>query len=380
MGSWIESFVKIGGGLETPEIYRRWAAITTIGAVLEQRVFVLTSRQLFPNIYTMLIGPPGVGKSIAIASAASLVRKLDGLYIGPISVTGASLIDALAAAKRVTHDKDGPLQFNSLFLMPDDLQALLHKYDNELVGNLTVFYDTTPYIQTRRVEALRVEITSPQLSILAGTTESHLLTLLPQGAWEQGFMSRVMMIYSADKPLKDDIFTRETPTEIEELVHDLNCIFALKGQLAVSDDFKLALNSWRKGGCLPLPDHPRLVHYNSRRVVHLLKLAIIACCDRSDGLKLEGEDFTRAKRWLVEAEGTMPGVFGGGSSPDHMAMKEILHVIGTGEVMETKLIRLVSQRVSAHMVKRVIELMTESKMLELSRVEKGQRFFKVGKV
>src|SRR5947207_2880446 len=66
--SWIDSFVNHTANLESAPIWRRWAAIATIGAVLEQKVFVTTSSPLYPNLYVFLVGDAGLGKTRAIAA------------------------------------------------------------------------------------------------------------------------------------------------------------------------------------------------------------------------------------------------------------------------------------------------------------------------
>jgi hypothetical protein len=327
----------------------------------------------------MLVGPPGVGKSGSVASARHFIGKLDGFHVGPVSITGASLIDAMAEAKR-EQSILGSLElqhYNSLLLLIDDLQSALHKWDPELVANLTIFYDTTPYIQTRRTNSLKVEINSPQLSMLIGTTNSQLLNLLPSGAWEQGFMSRTIMVHAAKRPQNPDLFAEKSSTPPKELEHDLKCIFALRGQFAAGDDFRDAINSWRNSGESPRPTHPRLEHYCTRRVAHLLKLAMVSSADRGDSLSLNLHDFERAKSWLISAEQSMPDVFSAAVAPDAKNMDEIRHLIGKGEVMDAKLIRLISDRVPSHQVKRMIEIMVESEQLEVRLGPNGRKMYRV---
>lgn len=380
--SWIDRFTEWSAGIESPEIYRRWAAITVLGAVLEQRVFLVTHRQLYPNLYTMLVGPPGVGKSITIGAIAGFVRGLDGLHIGPVSVTGASLIDAMAKAKRHIIDYSSPeptLEYNSLLLIPDDLQALLHEYSSELVANLTIFYNTAPYVQTRRTGNLEISINSPQLSMLGGTTPSQLLNVLPNGAWDEGFMSRTIMVFAADHPTSDDIFASSELVGDPGLESDLQAIFTLRGQMAMTDEFRQAFNDWRKND-KTAPTHPRLTHYCTRRVGHLLKLCMIASVDRSDDLRIEHADLSRALGWLHEAELTMPGVFGEMLSSDAKVMQEICYAMGTKEIQERKFTRMVAERVSAHAVRKVVELMQVAGMVTCTRVDNfGNRYFRISR-
>lgn len=60
---WLEAFIELTEGLPTPPLFRLWSGITTLSAVLERKVWLPTMRQiLFPNIFTLLVGPPGSGK------------------------------------------------------------------------------------------------------------------------------------------------------------------------------------------------------------------------------------------------------------------------------------------------------------------------------
>src|SRR5260370_27395987 len=148
----------------------------------------------------------------------------------------------------------------------------------------------------------------PQLSLLAGDTTSHLLKTLPEGVWDQGLMSRTLLIFSDDRPMQDDIFDQKEIFS-EDLAHDLLSIFALQGQCRVTQPYRDAYQAWRKADCPPKPTHPRLLHYNSRRGAHLLKLSIIASIDVGDELVLDRVHFDRALEWLLGAERYMAFTF-----------------------------------------------------------------------
>lgn len=347
--------------------------------MLEQRVFVQTSSSLFPNLYVFLVGPPGIGKSSTIRAAGKFLRKLPEFRIAPTSTTGASLVDALAAAtKRITIHPNPQIEYNSMMLMPDELGALLNDYDNSLVANLTTFYDVTvPYSQTRRGASINISIPNPQLSILAGDTTSHLHDLLPAGAWDQGFMSRTILVYSDDRPMVDDIFAPVEKTESEDLQHDLEAIYALGGQFQVDQEFRDKLNAWRKAGFPPAPTHPKLRHYNARRLAHLLKLSMVSSADRSDTLKITIEDYNRALAWLISAESQMPLIFDARVNVDSRAMDEIAHFIQSkGEVVEMKVTRFAAERLPIYAVTKMLDLMINTGMIKARIDRAGVRYFK----
>src|ERR1700678_2952804 len=89
--SWIASFVKHTDNLGSSELFRRWAAIAAIAGTLEQKVWLTTTDQIFPNLYTILVAPPGIGKTRTIMSARKYLAELSDFYIAPTSMTMASL-------------------------------------------------------------------------------------------------------------------------------------------------------------------------------------------------------------------------------------------------------------------------------------------------
>jgi hypothetical protein len=74
--SWIESFVKYTEVFNSPEVFRRWAAIGIVAGALEQKVWVRTKgSDLFPNQYIILVGPPGIGKSAILSVAEKFLTS-----------------------------------------------------------------------------------------------------------------------------------------------------------------------------------------------------------------------------------------------------------------------------------------------------------------
>lgn len=371
--SWVQAFVKHTDNLEAAPVFRQWAAITMISAVLEQKVWLQTSAPLYPNLYVFLVGHPGVGKTRTVNAAAGFVRELADFHLSPTSMTMASLVDALMEAKRsIIRLPDPPMEYNSMFIIADELSAFMHKFDDEIIGGLTTFYDVSvPYSQNRRGKDIRIKIKNPQLSILSGTTPSNLIKFMPENAWDQGFTSRVIMVFS-DERIITDIFEHEHRGINKEMMHDLRIINGLSGQFGVTADYKSAINNWRQLGQVPVPNHPKLLHYCTRRLAHLFKLSMVACIDRSNTLLLTKDDFNTAMGWLLSAESTMPEIFRAGSiGADSKVMDETFFYVKNagmltkhGGVPESKIIDFIRERVPAHSVMRVLEVMERGGKLQ----------------
>lgn len=366
MGSWIESFVDYTANTEGAPIFRRWAAISTIAAVLEQKVFIQTTAPLYPNLYVFLVGRAGIGKSRTISAALEFVRELPEIHLGPTSMTAAVLVDHLVEAKRqIVQLPDPMIEYNSLYLAPDELTAFMHEYEAQIIAELTTFYDVQPYSQSRRVGDIRIKIAKPQINLITGVTPSNLLRILPEFAWEQGFSSRVILIYSEDRPMVDVLGSTRS-LRPADMLHDLKVINGLTGGFAWTKEFHKSTNDWRLLEKDHAPQHPKLAHYNARRFAHFLKLCMVACVDRGNSMELNLEDFNRASQWLLEAEIHMPRVFEiGSASRDSQAMDEIVHFIKKYPkgISDQHVMRFARDKIPAREVEKVIEVMVRSGML-----------------
>lgn len=383
--SWVESFIESTEALESPRIFRKWAAISTLAATVEQRVYVISGgEKMHANIYCALIGHPGTGKTRSIYRGRAYYMETDEPHSAPTSMSASSMIDALANNKRsvMMPEPDGPIEYNSMYITADELSAFMKAYDEEAIGTMSAFYDPRAYGQTRRGNDLKVKIKSPQLNLIVGTTPSNLLHYMPETAWEQGFTSRIIMVFSDERTIGDD-FADVDISLSPDLIHDLRSISGLVGQFKVTTEYRDAVNTWRKLGEPPIVSHPKLIHYGTRRRVHLYKLSMVSAIERSDVLLLTKDDFNRAMNWMTEAEAAMPDIFkAGAGNADAKAMEEIYHYVLTlqarGAVPERKIINFAKDRVPLHSIERVIQIMILGGRLRPVKQDfrTGQRFFK----
>lgn len=357
-------------------MFRKWAGIGILSAVMEQKVWVRTKgSNLYPNTYLILVGPPGVGKSAVLSQAERILRAVPDLHVSPSSVTGASLVDTLALSPRKLLNPVF-IQFNSLQVIASELGVFLPMYDPSFMNILQKLYDREPYEERRRTGKVNhVKIESPNISILGGTTPSYLNSFLPEGAWDQGFTSRTVFIYSGE-PVEVPLFSEEGEYDLLEhlyidLLHDLKAIFNLYGKLNWSREAIDAIVAWDRAKLAPVPDHGKLAHYNSRRLAHVIKLCIVASVARSSEPEIILEDFQSAQDWLLQAEIYMPDIFRSmGVSGDARAIEDtwyfIMQIYGKenrNPVAEHRVVSFLKDRVPTHAVTKVIEIMVKSKLL-----------------
>lgn len=393
--SWIEGFEEYTAVKPSPILFRRWTAIATLASVLSRKVWVHTfGADLYPNVYVFLVGAPASGKTVPIdVVREDIYRELkEGYYVAPKSLTSAALSDTLAEAKvRVLRPGSMPpfVEFNSLSIFSPELGTFISSYDNDFIQRLTDLYDNGAYEERRRGKDLNLVLPKAQLNMIAGTTPSYLSSLLPPGAWDQGFISRVIMVFADFTERKNLFHVPPTNASLRAaLVEDLKTVGALYGRVDWEPEAAAAMQSWHNLGGPPAPDHIRLIHYLGRRTAHLLKLCTIASVSRSNDLTIRLEDFNLALSWLLEAEAWMPEIFKAmkGSTMDGTAIDEAWYfcwAIWTKEktpVLESRLIGFLQQRVPSYSVMKIMELLRSSSMIKVHSVDvRGTHYEPVAK-
>lgn len=372
MASWIDAFIEYTDGRDIPPVFQKWAAIATIAGALERKVWVMARPPdpLFPNLYTALVAPPGVGKTFILKTVREMWKSLKNHHVAKSAMSRAALMDALRDSMRqkVVNNNTKVEQFNSLLISANELTVLLPAYDADFMGHLTDLYDGHPYGEKKRTSELDYDIEKPNLNIIAGTTPSYLRDLMPDGAWDQGFVSRLFLVYAgASSPTDLFQINGSSLSAYNDLVHDLTIIGDLYGEMKFTVESAPLMNAWHKAGGPPRPDHPRLQHYNTRRTAHLLKLCMVACISDSVGMTILPEHFERAKGWLLEMEARIPDIFKAMSNGGDMKVINdawhFLYKLYAKEgkpIREPRLVRFIAERSPSHTVERLIQIMVKT--------------------
>lgn len=387
--TWLDNFIQYTQPSGSPEIFRRWTGIMILAGALERRAWVYTrGSNLYPNLYVFLVAPPGVGKSMLTSVAQELFIAHEDLHVAPTNVSKASLIDALFEAERTVDFGVGSLerkQYNSLMVIANELGALLPAYEGEFINTLTDIYDNKPYSETKRTKKLNIEIKAPQLNILAATTPSWLTDLLPKGAWDQGFLSRVILIYAGKtKPVSLFEETKLDPKLVRDIKADFEVITRLHGKFEFTREAAEYIDEWQLSGCKPAPSHPKLMHYNTRRTAHVLKLSIIASVSRQrEKLIIELEDIQTAMNWLTEAESYMTDIF---KEMDSGGTQEVLSEVWYDlyrlymkhqkPIVEAQIIQIIQAKAPVQQVHQYFDLLVRSGVLREKVVLQGSKSIK----
>lgn len=335
--SWVGGALEYTTAIQSPYVFRLWAALTTVGAALQRRVWTrIRGQKQYANLYTVLVGPPGTGKGNAMKFMRELARKIQSIHIAPDSITKRALYDHLAelSADSTTIDPitNEPRTQAALTAYIDELGVFIPPRDIEFMVALSNLYDNLDFLHHKTAHHGEARIENICFNMIGGCTTSWIRDGFTSTVLEQGFPARLILVHSEEEvevPLfNDDAAAHLNQTLRDALIHDLEAIAHLQGEMVWRRDAASYFQEWVKGGMLPRPSDPRLAHYARRRVTHVSKLAMILSAARRGSLEIQLEDVVGARSLLIDAEREMGGAIRDVGSNDMSAqMQSIINFI-----------------------------------------------------
>jgi len=304
---WIAAWLDYSSGIESPLIYRAWAAIATLSGVMQRKAWVrVKGQKLFPNMYVLLVGDPGLGKGNAMKELRLWCADLKNLHTAPDGLTKRSFYEVLEGA--IVENPTNPLVHDcALFAFVEELGVFLHAGDHDFVYTLCHVYDTPPTFWYKTFGSGENHMENVCFGFVAGVTPKALKDIFSEQAMEMGISARTILIFS-DERIKVPIFGNATANENlgKALRHDLGQISGLRGEYIFEDEAAESLVAWTNDDMPPIPQDPRFNHYNARRFVQFVKLCMVTASARRDDLVILNTDVAAAKMVLLEAERFMP--------------------------------------------------------------------------
>ncbi len=385
-------------GAGSPDIFVEWSVLWMITSAVERNVYVYTrENELYPNLFLLFASPAGGGKSIVLKKVIQIIKRAfhdrpNQRRLAYENMSGAAMVDVIrnkdTNIRQAFDQTTGkPYEYGGLSIVISDLQTLLTEYDRGLIATLTRLYDCEEYSEGRRTDSNNTfELENTYLTMIAGSPPDQIMDTVPEVAWGWGFMPRTIIIGSpATKP--PSLFLERDRKHLAKLqsdiTHDLQWLYTnAKGRIAFDSECQRLVGEFhdygdKNQGGPPIPTHPRLLHYNTRRPAHLLKIIQTCVLDEYQGGKLiaTAEHYNRAYELLITAESTIPEVFkSSGTGGDMGIIKEVFNRLDIHYRKHQKpfpharVVALFLENVQSWRVEALIDTMVKQGLLE----KKGQ--------
>lgn len=395
--TWIDRFVAATHNMASPEIFRRWCAISAVSTALTRRVWVCIEDDLplFPNTFVFLVARPGLGKSRPMEVIRKLVSPLKSpefeekgqvhpqVAFSPDEETRERMTQQIG---EIFKEDVTPGAISYLALL-SDFGAFMPEADTAWLQRIARIWDC-PEVYSRETKTSGCDYPfNPYMNMLVGVQPAWFAEGFPRHSYELGFPSRTFFIYADKKPDRE-FFKQRTQLEgREELTAGLRAMQRWSGEVPWVPEAQRAWIAWTDAGLLPVPDDPLLEGYSTRRDMHAGKLALIAAAAGHPGRKeVRAEDLALAHKWLFEAEERMPeALSAAGGNIYRMREEMVLAFVErewtrTGKhVPEREVRRRLGRTVSTTLITPIInELVNQQRLKALSTTSSPHRLLKPG--
>lgn len=317
LADYLTTYLKFTDKSEPPTSYHIWVCLSVIAAAMQRKVYLRWGfKTLYPNLYTVLIGPSGCRKGTAMNIGKDLLQEINGINLASESVTREALIrDMKDGITTFTDPTDQMLKFHSsVTVISEELSVFLGQQNVKFLADLTDWFDCSDQWTYRTKGSGTDKLVGVCVNILGATAPDWLRSILPQEAFGGGFTSRVIFVVEEAK--KQIVPNPTIPPEIlalrPALVHDLEQIAAMAGEMIFLDETMELYTAWYiQQSKTPAIKDPHFAGYCERRAVHVLKLSMVMSASRSCDRIIRAQDFKRALALLESVEPKMPRAFMG---------------------------------------------------------------------
>lgn len=385
LSDWIEGYLQYTDfNKEPPLMYKTWVAISTIASALQRKVYLPWEKYIYPNMYIVLIGPPGHRKGSAMYPAESLLRELGYVHLASEATTRENLIRELKNSGFMTVDAVTQDQYHhaSLTIHSAELTVFLGYKNTVLMSDLCDWYDCRDKWRYRTKHQGEDNITGVFVNLLGATTPELLTATMNVDAIGSGLPSRIIFVFENQKgEPTPDAFIGEKEARIKQLLlQDLEKIYLMSGSFKLHKQYLDKYTEWylRQTSSAPCIEDARFSGYCERRATHLRKLSMILCASRTSDMILTQYDFDRALDLLIKTEERMPLTFLslGRSAQAQVINEVVMFMSSVDSVSAAELFRHFYRDVDVRTFSQVITQLMEMGVIDRFSNTRNETFFK----
>ena len=296
----------------------------------------MTNYDIRPNMFVVLVAPPGRNKSVSLILPFSKVfAKLTtpvgteedhdefnsgltryGLKNYPLHIIQDRITPEKLAVEmskvtrldlRCATPKEDMFYDSSLTLCTSEFGTFMNRNHQYLQMFMTDMWDSKDSYSHQIKTGSSQFIKGPCLNWIACATPQQFVDNLPEDAASQGLLSRILPIYHEGHRIAQSLHQKRIDDSVaEDLTHDLSMIAKMHGQFAFDAEVHEEVEKDFQEYIKPEPTDPNMIEYNQRRVSHFIKVAMSISASRRGTRIITGSDWALTKEIMFDVEKNMP--------------------------------------------------------------------------
>lgn len=256
----LTAYCEYANSQYAPDKFTLWTGVSLIAGALERKVWLPEDGfPNYPNLFVLLVGGPGVGKSSAIRRGLPLLREIQKSNHMFKIVEGITTAAGLRETMSITDTMPGGdcNPFSSAYLVGSEgSDSALKNHGDDFRSMVCAMYDCNDLYELTLKEK-HCLIPQPVVNLLVGATFDFLGSVIDQNTVFGGLASRFTYVIEKESELTGDFFGQvaiegeETEVNIEgdpemkkKLADDLFKIHRTYGPLRIKRDVIPLVNNW----------------------------------------------------------------------------------------------------------------------------------------
>ena len=335
LSNWLTGLQEYVEDTEAPRDFWLWGGIFTLCATLQRRAWLPYGLEsIYPNIYVLLIAPPGKCRKAGPPSLAKKMLIKAGIPVSIDSFSKRDFTKELAELYKTEHfTYENELRPQTpIALISKEMSSLLAVDPKGMIEVLTDLYDSHDEWEYGTSGQGHDKMYGVCVSCFIATTPVWFAANLPQEAVGGGYTSRHVIITGYDKYKRVPIPGIPDQVLYNQLLSDLSIVAMLTGEFKWTDASRDFFKAWYKtlDDKVNMTKDDRLHSFIERMHVIALKVSMAIHVSYSNELVIELSDIEAATTLLETVLQTAGDALGGHgrsiTSVDvELIMKQIRH-------------------------------------------------------
>lgn len=319
--SFLSDYLTYTGGNEAPKLFHVWSGLSVLSSLVSRKVWLQQGIfTWYPNLYVVLVGEPGNGKSTALDIAKAAIRAQRDVPLAADAMTVQALLRHMSeekspCKKNFSHPvTKNIIEYCPITIFAGELVSFLSMDPHGWIVFLTtVYHEDVHEVKTKnKGDDL---INGPFVTLLGCLTPDIANNMQQQRIISTGFARRTIFVWGARSS------TAVPFPEITQEMLDAKTRFTtyaqelkkVKGEFSWGPGAKEWYGPWYVWlrANLGKMSTPATAGYYESKHVQLLKTAMLISLSESTDLVLRLEHLQVALQFLEQTEVNLPRVFEG---------------------------------------------------------------------